>query len=164
MESTEIIVLPDLIHVTVNRDNVDTVISQILSRDIETGSFESEPQKITIGTDAMVGCRLKGIVLICAHKKRDKRCSATAELLMKEFSKEFVQRGIESQIAVYGTSHVGGHKFAGNVILFPSGDWYGRVRTCHVSFLVQEALLAGSIVKDLWRGRMGHLGTDPKEW
>lgn len=83
---------------------------------------------------------------------------------MKEFSKEFVQRGIESQIAVYGTSHVGGHKFAGNVILFPSGDWYGRVRTCHVSFLVQEALLAGSIVKDLWRGRMGHLGTDPKEW
>jgi (2Fe-2S) ferredoxin len=42
----------------------------------------------------------------------------------------------------------------GNVIVYPPGDWYGRVKTCHVSFLIDEALLKQKTVKDLWRGRL----------
>ena len=33
-------------------------------------------------------------------------------------------------------SYRGGHKFAGNVIVYPSGTWYGRVLTCHVPLIV----------------------------
>jgi len=33
-------------------------------------------------------------------------------------------------------SHIGGHKYAGNVIVYPSGTWYGRVTPCHVPHLL----------------------------
>ena len=39
---------------------------------------------------------------------------------------------------------VGGHKFAGNVIVYPSGTWYGRVLTCHVPLLIDAYTSASS--------------------
>jgi hypothetical protein len=29
---------------------------------------------------------------------------------------------------VWPVSHIGGHEFAGNIIVYPSGDWYGYVK------------------------------------
>lgn len=65
-------------------------------------------------------------------------------------------------------SHIGGHKFAGNVIVYlppglrgPDGEpqplaghgiWYGRVEPRHVEGLVQETVLGGRVVADLFRG------------
>ncbi len=69
-------------------------------------------------------------------------------------------------------SHVGGHKFAGNVIVSipPSlkigekphplaghGIWYGRVEPKHVEGLIKETILSGNVVSDLFRG-----GIDPQ--
>ena len=78
-----------------------------------------------------------------------------ADFLIKEFESVIKAQGLEDQVGVYGCSHVGGHKYAGNVIVYPSGDWYGRVLPCHVEFLVEEAVEKQSIVKELWRGRIG---------
>ena len=33
-------------------------------------------------------------------------------------------------------TYLGGHRFAGNVIIYPSGVWYGRVLTCHIPLLI----------------------------
>lgn len=65
-------------------------------------------------------------------------------------------------------SHIGGHKFAGNVILYipPAarlgsgevhplrgmGIWYGRVEPKHVDGIVRETLVRGKVVADLFRG------------
>lgn len=65
-------------------------------------------------------------------------------------------------------SHIGGHKFAGNVILYipPSaklkggdphplrgmGIWYGRVEPKHVEGIIAETLGEGRVVMDLFRG------------
>lgn len=65
-------------------------------------------------------------------------------------------------------SHIGGHKFAGNVILYiPSGTktqdgkesglagcgiWYGRVEPKHVEGIVKETVLGGRVIEDLFRG------------
>jgi hypothetical protein len=65
-------------------------------------------------------------------------------------------------------SHIGGHKFAGNVILYippgmktaggkahalaGCGIWYGRVEPKHVEGIVQETVLAGKVIADLFRG------------
>ncbi|PHH83414.1 hypothetical protein CDD82_1348 [Ophiocordyceps australis] len=64
-------------------------------------------------------------------------------------------------------SHIGGHKFAGNVIIYlppgllrdglahplaGHGIWYGRVEPRHVEGLVDETLLKGRIVLDMMRG------------
>ena len=62
-------------------------------------------------------------------------------------------------------SHVGGHAFAGNVIIYTppnwgsesnalrrTGIWYGRVEPRHVEGIVTETLLGGKIIKELFRG------------
>lgn len=74
-------------------------------------------------------------------------------------------------------SHIGGHKFAGNVIIYlpPSmkaqrrkarrgekhplaghGIWYGRVEPKHVQGIVQETIMRGNVIADMFRG-----GTTP---
>jgi len=66
-------------------------------------------------------------------------------------------------------SHVGGHKWAGNVIIYfhplhqdglsPSslagkGIWYGRVEPKHVEGIVSETIKGGKVIKELFRGMM----------
>ena len=78
-------------------------------------------------------------------------------------------RGIESgQTARVGLiSHIGGHKFAGNVIVYlprnlqsqgkphplaGHGIWYGRVEPKHVEGIVSETISGGKIIADMFRG------------
>ena len=65
-------------------------------------------------------------------------------------------------------SHIGGHKWAGNVILyFPplspgsqeqwaalagKGVWYGRVEPRHVEGIVRQTLRGGRLIRELLRG------------
>src|SRR5438045_21198 len=74
------------------------------------------------------------IVLICSHGKRDKRCGVTSKYLFKAFESGLRRRDIyrsfddtrtEAQGGTPGggtvlgrLSHIGGHKFAGNVIIY----------------------------------------------
>ena len=75
-------------------------------------------------------------------------------------------------------SHVGGHKWAGNVIIYipPSwrfnspdtsgeeislagcGIWYGRMEPKHVEGIIKETILGGKIVRDLFRGGVNQDG------
>lgn len=65
-------------------------------------------------------------------------------------------------------SHIGGHKFAGNVIIYlpqsmkgsdgerhplaGHGIWYGRVEPKHVEGIVQETVKKGNVIADMFRG------------
>ncbi|KAI0027048.1 Sucrase/ferredoxin-like-domain-containing protein [Vararia minispora EC-137] len=56
---------------------------------------------------------------------------------------------------VLKTSHIGGHKYAGNVIIYlPSGAgvWYGRVSTHEVEPIVRTTIIGGRILPPLLRG------------
>ena len=76
-----------------------------------------------------------------------------------------------SGVAVGLVSHVGGHKWAGNVIIYVPprreeeagsskrlsplagrGVWYGRVEPKHVEGIVKETLIKGNVIKELCRG------------
>lgn len=72
---------------------------------------------------------------------------------MKEFSEQLQALRLREKVAVYPCSHIGGHKWAGTLIVYPQGDWYGRVTTCHVKPLLEQAVLEGKIIKEIWRGR-----------
>jgi len=55
------------------------------------------------------------------------------------------------------TSHVGQHKFAGNVIIYtPAGQgiWYSRVTAHEVDGIVEQTIVQGKIVPSLFRGGM----------
>ena len=88
----------------------------------------------------------KPSVFICGHGGRDSRCGIMGSLLRNEF-KSYVQRAMDVRSnktpKVALISHIGGHAFAGNVIIyFPlsptnhflagKGIWYGRVEPKHI--------------------------------
>ncbi|TFK50311.1 hypothetical protein OE88DRAFT_1631029 [Heliocybe sulcata] len=111
---------------------------------------------------------------VCTHKERDCRCGehgyAVAEALRTEVTrrKESGSSNSAHRIRTVGeTTHVGGHKYAANVLIYPFGDWLGNVRPEHVPTILDEVLKRPflgppsetegdpPILPELWRGRMG---------
>ncbi|KAF6841287.1 Altered inheritance of mitochondria protein 32 [Colletotrichum musicola] len=136
------------------------------------------------------------LVLICGHGGRDMRCGVIGPVLRDEFERGLeaegivVQRGAvevdegegeriaapaeaekeEKKVSarVGLISHIGGHKFAGNVIVYVppglktaagekhplagKGIWYGRVEPKHVEGIVRETVLGGRVIQDMFRG------------
>ena len=48
------------------------------------------------------------IILICGHKRRDKRCGEMGPLLHEAFHRSLTEAGVVERVAVYQTSHFGG--------------------------------------------------------
>lgn len=61
-------------------------------------------------------------VFICGHGSRDRKCGVCGPVLKDKFTEEIANRGLEDQVSVQFCSHIGGHKYAGNVIVFRHGD------------------------------------------
>jgi hypothetical protein len=55
------------------------------------------------------------------------------------------------QIAVRGSSHLGGHKYAGVVTVYPDGDWYGMLTGRNAEELV-DAYLQNKRLEPNFRG------------
>lgn len=133
------------------------------------------------------------LVLICGHGGRDMRCGVMGPVLRQEFETQLPNEGVqvlrgpveidvdERVAAISGAiekpaltarvgliSHIGGHKFAGNIIVYlpPSmktsegqphplaghGIWYGRVEPKHVHGILKETILKGNVIEDMFRG------------
>ncbi|KAJ4389346.1 Altered inheritance of mitochondria protein 32 [Gnomoniopsis smithogilvyi] len=133
------------------------------------------------------------LVLICGHGGRDMRCGVMGSVLRHEFEAQLPREGVdvlkgpvqmdpgEIVAAIAGTvqkpvltarvgliSHIGGHKFAGNVIIYlprsmkgghgekhplaGHGIWYGRVEPQHVQGIVKETIQKGNVIADMFRG------------
>ncbi|KAL8906225.1 MAG: hypothetical protein Q9207_002147 [Kuettlingeria erythrocarpa] len=115
----------------------------------------------------------KPAILICSHGSRDMRCGVLGPLLYHEFE----EHNAYERWDVGMISHIGGHAFAGNVIIYipPNyssasdtdgeawrgrqisplagmGIWYGRVEPGHVPTVIEETIRNGNIVGNLWRG------------
>ena len=94
-------------------------------------------------------------VFVCVHGARDERCGLCGPPLVERFQIELESRGLLEKVAVRRSSHVGGHRYAGNVLIYPGGDWYGFVSPKDVPKIVEGHLEGGELVSSLWRGRMG---------
>ncbi|OMP83829.1 Altered inheritance of mitochondria protein 32 [Diplodia seriata] len=119
------------------------------------------------------------LVLICGHGGRDARCGILGPLLRQEFEDKLRAKGIDIRpqpdleqhhgnalsASVGLISHIGGHKYAGNVIIYipktlkeaghplaGKGIWYGRVGPEQVEGVVEQTIVQGKVVKDLFRG------------
>jgi len=121
-------------------------------------------------------------ILICSHNSRDSRCGILGPLLHEEFTRYIAEQGAKispntgafapqaDHVNVGMISHMGGHKWAGNVIVYipPTyrapgsgqktsplagmGVWYGRVEPKHVQGIVEETILKGRVIRELFRG------------
>jgi len=89
------------------------------------------------------------LYVVCTHGKRDRCCALRGRPLYDALREE-----VDSDL-VWQSTHVGGDRFAGNVVVFPQGIYYGRVDPADTAGLV-AAQASGRIDLEHYRGRAGH--------
>ncbi|KAI9838279.1 MAG: hypothetical protein M1819_005547 [Sarea resinae] len=75
-------------------------------------------------------CPHAAVVLLCSQRTRDARCGQSAPLLQRELERHLRPLGLYRDahddrpggVGIYFISHVGGHKFAANVIVYRRGS------------------------------------------
>lgn len=91
--------------------------------------------------------------MVCAHQNKDKRCGYCGPIIadkIEEIVKEKSEQ-LNYEYVVTRVSHIGGHKYAANVIFYPQGDWYGYIKPEDVSSLI-DTVDKGEILSTKWRG------------
>ncbi|KAI8320841.1 hypothetical protein GQ54DRAFT_242897, partial [Martensiomyces pterosporus] len=64
-------------------------------------------------------------IFVCTHGSRDRLCGTHGAQLLKDLRSLIAERNLGKHCAAWSTSHIGGHKYAANAIVYPRGDWYG---------------------------------------
>ncbi|KAF8154302.1 Sucrase/ferredoxin-like-domain-containing protein [Crassisporium funariophilum] len=109
-------------------------------------------------------------IYVCTHGARDCRCGNIGSQVVQALRREkgaYQQqhpRGLASRIKIGEVSHVGGHKFAANMIMLPHGEWFGRMKPEDASMVIRDVCnrpvtpLGHSppLIPHHWRGRLGH--------
>jgi len=115
------------------------------------GSFDDDGELLELPLDAAVGTvgalDDRPAYLICAHSKHDVCCALRGRPVAAALHEQRPGQ-------VWECSHVGGERFAANVLVLPFGLLYGRV----LPFAAQEFVAAteqGEVIGALLRGRIG---------
>jgi hypothetical protein len=112
------------------------------------GSYAYDAELLDLPLDGSAGELDEApLYLVCAHSKHDACCALRGRPVAAALEAERPGR-------VWECSHVGGERFAANVLVVPSGLMYGRV----LPFAAPEfvaATEAGEVVGALLRGRIG---------
>lgn len=115
------------------------------------------------------------LILLCSQKTRDARCGQSAPLLRREFERHLRPLGLYRDlnderpggVGIYFISHVGGHKFAANLMIYRRAGldhkaeakdgrapeeagqciWLARVRPEDCEGIVRFTVLQGKVVK-----------------
>ncbi|MCC6624234.1 MAG: hypothetical protein IT385_23485 [Deltaproteobacteria bacterium] len=95
------------------------------------------------------------LVLVCTHGRRDPCCARLGGPVFRELAKEL---GREHPGVVWQTSHVGGHRFAANIVLLPHGYHYGRLDVAAARRVVRGYLAGRLTDLDRLRGRSCYPG------
>jgi hypothetical protein len=103
-----------------------------------------------LGGDGLPGMPVDHpLLVVCTHGKRDRCCAKNGQPLYDALRHE-TESGW-----VWQSTHVGGDRFAGNVVMLPQGLYYGRVEPGDVPGLL-EAHSSGRIDMEHYRGRAAH--------
>ncbi len=86
------------------------------------------------------------LVLVCGHGTRDRCCASRGTAVFDALRRESPHDGL------WISSHQGGHRFAGNVLVLPAGIQLGRVDATVAASVTTDAL-AGRIRLAHYRGR-----------
>jgi hypothetical protein len=89
------------------------------------------------------------LLLVCTHGKHD-RCCARYGRPLHAALEEQAEEGW-----VWQSSHLGGDRFAGNVVFLPEGLYFGRVGPAE-AWPVLDVYLAGRLALDHYRGRSAY--------
>ena len=89
------------------------------------------------------------LLLVCTHGKHDRCCARRGRPLYQALEEQ------ADEDWVWQSSHIGGDRFAGNVVFLPEGLYFGRVEPAEAWPLLDE-YLAGRIDLAHYRGRSAY--------
>ena len=119
---------------------------------IETGTLDTlggalELDLEALGRDESLGLERHGraLFLVCTHGRRDVCCAERGRPLAETLSRTYPDETWES-------THIGGDRFAGNLLAFPHGLYFGRVRPGE-AVGVAGSYLEGRLALEHLRGR-----------
>ena len=147
-DRTDVIVYPEKLMVTINTA-MDAEITALASWLVDPNKTRLSLPSSPLPWDYLI--------LVCVHGARDARCGSTGTELMHALESQVKrQESISSSpprsVYICGSSHVGGHEFAGNAIIYPAGHWYGYLDKSHAEELL-NAVLSGHKMEACFRGR-----------
>ncbi|KAI5288482.1 hypothetical protein KEM54_005180 [Ascosphaera aggregata] len=186
-QPTKVLILPAFQWVEhVTPQLADDLITHFVSKSITTTTPLNAPSSSADTASAADAtsplraspCNHAAVILLCSQKTRDARCGQSAPLLRKEFERHLRPLGLFRDIdderpggvGIYFISHVGGHKFAANVIIYRRNDfkwyereqeqgggvgdngaaqgiWLARVRPEDCEGIVKHTVLKGKVIK-----------------
>lgn len=121
---------------------------EVLELDHDRSLLQLDPEVTTRPQPPGLGAALEGpLILVCTHGRRDRCCAELGRPIAQMLS---VLHGD----AVWETSHIGGHRFAGNVVILPDGLVYGGLDVTRAAEVVARHL-DGHLDLDHLRGRTG---------
>jgi len=87
------------------------------------------------------------VFLVCVHGRRDLCCARLGLPLAQSLAARYPEQ-------VWQSTHVGGHRYAGNLVILPHGLYYGPVAMTQATASI-EAYANGTVLADRYRGRAG---------
>jgi hypothetical protein len=112
------------------------------------GEFDADAELLDLPLDGSAGVPdADPAYLVCTHSAKDPCCALAGRRVAAAL--DVLRPG-----RVWESSHVGGHRFAANVLTLPDGLLYGRVEPDQAAGIV-TATDAGDVVTDLLRGQIG---------
>ena len=110
------------------------------------GSFGSDAELLDIPLDGSVGeASADPCYLVCTHGRHDACCALRGRPVAAAFTQGW-------PAATWECSHVGGDRFAANLVVLPHGLYYGRVGAADAGSIV-AAHGRSEVVVELFRGR-----------
>jgi hypothetical protein len=114
-----------------------------------TGGWQDD-QDLLAAADALISASAtpleppEPVILVCAHGVHDVCCALRGRPVALELASRWPQH-------VWECSHIGGDRFAPNVVMLPDGFYYGNLDPASALDTV-EAHLAGTVLPDRLRG------------
>lgn len=99
----------------------------------------------------------RAMIFLCSHRTRDKKCGVTAPLMKKELDLHLREHELfrdfgddrPGGVCVGFINHVGGHKFAANVLIYmKNGEyvWFAKCKPTNCKPIIEETILNGGKV------------------
>jgi hypothetical protein len=87
------------------------------------------------------------VFLVCGHAQRNACCARFGVPLARQLAARHPGQ-------VFQTTHVGGHRFAANLVILPHGLYYGPVGLAEATAAI-SAYARGAVTPERYRGRAG---------
>ena len=154
----DIIVYPEKMRYSVPKDDLECLaaFATYISHPVLPTSTDFDTDTDLLPSEVIRSPRAlpwETLLLVCTHGSRDKRCGRAGPILIAALQAELASRdlSISSKIAVRASSHIGGHRYAGTLIVYPQGQWYGFMTKKNAKPLL-DSILGGGILDKCFRG------------